>query len=63
MRSSVAITGSGKMSCKKVIHIDAPGQDVNMWKSRILQTLKLTEDNSLHSIAFPALGAGEYYKN
>lgn len=46
------------MKCKHVIHIDAPSYDTAAWKVRILQCLKMSENSSLKSISFPALGTG-----
>lgn len=60
MTDNVAITGSGKLQCKKIIHLNAPGNDKKLWKERILQCLQLAEANKLTSIALPAVGTGMF---
>ena len=59
MRDHISITGAGNLKCKKIIHINAPGHDQKDWKERIVQCLKLAEDNHLKSIALPAVGTGK----
>ncbi|XP_035674108.1 protein mono-ADP-ribosyltransferase PARP14-like isoform X1 [Branchiostoma floridae] len=55
--SGVAVTGSGNLRCKHVIHV-APGDDIYTLKEQFRNVLRLAEEMELKSISFPALGTG-----
>ncbi len=61
-QSGVAITGAGNLvSVRNVVHLDSSRcYDPAAWKSIIKATLKEAEMKRLESIAFPALGTGQY---
>ncbi|XP_066277271.1 protein mono-ADP-ribosyltransferase PARP14-like isoform X2 [Branchiostoma lanceolatum] len=55
MRDGIAVTGAGKLTCKKVIHAAAPATD---WRNVIINCLRTADTLGFNSIAFPALGTG-----
>ncbi|XP_078671108.1 protein mono-ADP-ribosyltransferase PARP14-like isoform X1 [Branchiostoma floridae x Branchiostoma belcheri] len=55
MKGGIAVTGAGKLKCKKIIHAAAPATD---WRNVIINCLRTAEDLGFNSIAFPALGTG-----
>jgi O-acetyl-ADP-ribose deacetylase (regulator of RNase III) len=59
-----AITNSGKLKVKKIIHAVGPiygsGNEEIMLKNAVLNSLKCAAVNNLKTIAFPAISAGIY---
>ena len=57
-----AITGAGSLKAKYVIHAIGPmmgeGDEDNKLRNATLNSLKLADENSLKSIAFPAISTG-----
>ena len=62
----VAITGPGKLSCKKIIHAVGPEWRIGQEKSKRLlkrachESLVTASNNGFKSIAFPAISSGIY---
>ena len=54
----IAVTGAGKLPCGRVIHINAE-KDTD-WLMIINNVLGEAEQLHIKSIAFPALGTGEF---
>ncbi|NIP62607.1 MAG: macro domain-containing protein [Nitrosopumilaceae archaeon] len=58
----VALTGSGKLPCKSIIHAVGPrmgeGDEDNKLKSTIFNVLKLATKNNFESISIPAISSG-----
>ena len=56
------ITGAGELKAKYVIHAVGPmmgeGSEDEKLQNATLNSLKLAEENELHSIAFPAISTG-----
>ncbi|KAI8490328.1 positive regulation of interleukin-4-mediated signaling pathway, partial [Branchiostoma belcheri] len=57
MKGGIAVTGAGKLECKKIIHAAAPDKATD-WKKVIINCLQTADSLGLRSIAFPALGTG-----
>ncbi|XP_050395688.1 protein mono-ADP-ribosyltransferase PARP15 isoform X2 [Patella vulgata] len=55
----IAITPVSGMNCKYVIHVDADRFNYN-WKKAITNCLREADQKHVTSIAFPALGTGNY---
>ena len=59
---SAAITTSGKLPCKAVIHAVGPrmgeGDEDNKLKNAVLSSLKLAESKGFKSISMPAISSG-----
>ena len=57
-----AMTGSGTLPAKKVIHTVGPrwgeGDEINKLSSAVYNSLKLADENDLSSISFPAVSSG-----
>lgn len=58
----LAVTGSGAMLCKNIIHLKARSSH-DGWKEGILDCLEEVEILNLISVSFPALGTGKVYIN
>ncbi|CAH1257858.1 PARP14 [Branchiostoma lanceolatum] len=57
MKDGIAVTGSGKLKCQKIIHAAAPDKGAD-WKNVIINCLQTADSLGLRSTAFPALGTG-----
>ncbi|XP_066275338.1 protein mono-ADP-ribosyltransferase PARP14-like [Branchiostoma lanceolatum] len=60
MKDGIAVTGSGKLKCKKIIHAAAPDKGTD-WKNVIINCLQTADSLGLRSIAFPALGTARKF--
>jgi O-acetyl-ADP-ribose deacetylase (regulator of RNase III) len=59
---TAVITGGGLLKARHVIHAVGPrmgeGNEDDKLKNATLSSLRVAEDNGLHSIAFPAISTG-----
>ena len=58
-RDGIAITKAGKLKAEFIIHLDVKYK-ARDWLLPVEKSLKLAEDQGLHSIAFPTLGISKF---
>ena len=60
-KNGIAMTTAGDLPCKYIIHV-APRRrkDPSMWQKLVKKALDQAERAQLQSVAFPALGTGDF---
>lgn len=61
MTNGVAVTKSGKIGCKNIIHLEA-ADDGGDWITVIHRGLVAAEQLQLNSISYPLLGTGKVFQ-